>query len=625
MNEQKKYYGKDIIAKKGSLKQECRVKLYDFKRPDKFSKDQIRTLAMLHETFARLMTFKLSAMLRTDIHLHVKRVDQITYEEFIRPLPKQNVLAVIKPDPLKFHMLYQLDPQLFYAIIDRIYGGNGSDYPINRNLTDIEQVIFQGMIIRTFKCLQDAWSNVAEITPKLMAIEAHPDFVQIVPPSDMVVLVEFEMKINKIKGLFNIVLPYITIEPLIPKLSAKYWYSAVKRKEKSRQTNIALGNINIDSKIYQLGEKISLKDINQLKKNNLIPLANGDSNYYLNTGGTQLFRLKKLKDNRNKTINFSILPEQNENKLKEEFIFFAKYLNAKTKTSENNEQEKFSQIIEDFSQKMQNQFAQVHSNMKNISLKQEDLQNQLFFRQNGENPEANWQQITGTKQPFDFMARLDTDLIVNVIKTEHPQTIAAIISYLSPVKASQILCSLDPEIQPEIARRIMKLERTAPQVISGTEECLQRIFKIQTDVTFVKTGGIRSIVEILNLTPRHVEKNVVETLEKQDPETAENIKKNMFVFEDMILIDNRAIKKLLANIDINDLSLALKNIEDTIKQHFLSNMDKKTQEELTQKIESLGRIKIKDIDKARQTIISTLRKLEKNGEVIVARPEETIE
>ena len=215
-----------------------KIKIYDFKRPDKFSKEQIRTVSIMHETFARLTTTALSAQLRSLVQVHVASVDQLTYEEFIRSIPNPTTLGVINMDPLKGSAILEVDPAITFSIIDRLFGGKGEGTKVSRDLTDIENSVMEGIIVRILGNMREAWSQVIDLRPRLGQIETNPQFAQIVPPTEMVVLVTLETKVGEVEGMMNFCIPYLTIEPIISKLSAQYWYSSVRRGETTENLNI---------------------------------------------------------------------------------------------------------------------------------------------------------------------------------------------------------------------------------------------------------------------------------------------------------------------------------------------------------------------------------------------------
>jgi flagellar motor switch protein FliM len=271
-----------------------KIKIYDFKRPDKFSKDQIRTLQMMHETFARLTTTSLSAQLRTIVHVHVASVDQLTYEEFLRSIPNPTTLAVINMDPLKGSSIFEIDPSITFTIIDRLFGGPGEASKINRELTDIELSVIEGIIVRILGNLREAWSNVIDLRPRLGNIETNPQFAQIVPPSDMVVLITLETKVGDVEGMTNFCIPYLTIEPIITKLSAQYWYSSIRKGGTTE--NLAILKKRLDTVrvnlIAELGSlDVTVREVLNLQKSDIIKLERNkvDDNMVLKIGNKPKF------------------------------------------------------------------------------------------------------------------------------------------------------------------------------------------------------------------------------------------------------------------------------------------------------------------------------------------------
>ncbi|EPG75403.1 flagellar motor switch protein FliM [Leptospira broomii serovar Hurstbridge str. 5399] len=260
-----------------SVGEQKKVKIYDFKRPDKFSKDQIRTLQMMHETFARLATTGLSAQLRALVHVHVAAVDQLTYEEFIRSIPNPTTLAVINMDPLRGSAILEIDPSISFTIIDRLFGGKGETAKISRELSEIEMSVMEGIIVRILGNMREAWSTVIDLRPRLGNIETNPQFAQVVPPNDMVVLINLETKIGEVEGLTNLCIPYITIEPIINKLSAQYWYSSIRKGELDENRSIIqerLDQVQIPV-IAEVGSvDISILDFMNLTVGDVVKLEN---------------------------------------------------------------------------------------------------------------------------------------------------------------------------------------------------------------------------------------------------------------------------------------------------------------------------------------------------------------
>ncbi|MCX7971041.1 MAG: flagellar motor switch protein FliM [Negativicutes bacterium] len=199
------------------------VKTYDFKRPDKFSKDQIRTIYMMYENFARLITTYLSVQLRAMVQVNVVSVDQLTYGEFVSSMPNPSVISVFQMNPLQGKALMEINPSIAFAMIDRLFGGPGLPPVKTRGLTDIEEVIMRRIIIKIMDHMKDAWKSFVDIEPHLERIEDNSQFTQIVTPNDIILLVTLHAEVSKAEGLINICLPYFVLETVLPKLTTSFY------------------------------------------------------------------------------------------------------------------------------------------------------------------------------------------------------------------------------------------------------------------------------------------------------------------------------------------------------------------------------------------------------------------
>ena len=211
--------------------EERKVKNYDFKRPDKFSKDQIRTLSMLHENFARLLNTYLSTSLRAMVSVEVMSVEQTTYQEFVQSMGNPSVIGILTVPPLKGSIIMEINTGIAFSIIDRVFGGPGENTLKPRILTEIEEAVMRKFIGHANGFLKEAWENVTEMNPHLEAMEANPAFVQIVPPSDMVIIVTLQLKIGDVEGFMNLCIPYLVLEPVMSKLSTTFWVAASGAKD----------------------------------------------------------------------------------------------------------------------------------------------------------------------------------------------------------------------------------------------------------------------------------------------------------------------------------------------------------------------------------------------------------
>lgn len=222
-------------------------------------------------------------------------------------------------------------------------------------------------------------------------------------------------------------------------------------------------------------------------------------------------------------------------------------------------------------------------------------------------------------RPFDFARKADPQQLLNFIQDEHPQTIALVLSYLDPEQAGQILSALPQEMQADVARRIATMDSTSPEIISQVEQILERNLSSALTEDYTQTGGIQAVVEVLNGVDRSTERTILDALEIQDPELADEIKKRMFVFEDIVILDNRAIQRVIREVDNDDLRLALKVASDEVKEVIFSNMSKRMAETFKEEMEYMGPVRLIDVEEAQTRIVATIRRLEEIGEIVIAR------
>ena len=221
--------------------------------------------------------------------------------------------------------------------------------------------------------------------------------------------------------------------------------------------------------------------------------------------------------------------------------------------------------------------------------------------------------------PFDYIKRTDPQQLLNFIQAEHPQTIALILAHLTPEHAAIILGALPGDVQVDVATRIAILDRAAPDVVMEIERVLERRISSIFTQEFTAAGGVRSLAEVLNRADRSTEKAIMEKLEESNPELAEEVKRLMFVFDDLINLDNRTIQQVLREVDAKDLALALKGCKDEVKEHILKNMSTRAKAMILEDMEVMGPVRLKHAEEAQQKIVNVVRQLEEMGEIVVAR------
>ncbi|MCI8409249.1 MAG: flagellar motor switch protein FliG [Lachnospiraceae bacterium] len=222
-------------------------------------------------------------------------------------------------------------------------------------------------------------------------------------------------------------------------------------------------------------------------------------------------------------------------------------------------------------------------------------------------------------RPFEFVKKTDPTQLLNFIQDEHPQTIALILSYLSSSQASVIIAALPPEKQADVARRIAQMDRTSPDVIKEVEKVLERKLASLVNQDYTIVGGVDAIVEILNTVDRGTEKHIIETLEIEEPELADEIRRKMFVFEDILSLDDKSIQRVLREVDNNELAMALKGSTEEVQTVIFNNLSKRLAVMIREDMEFMGPVRLKDVEEAQQKIVNIIRKLEDSAEIIISR------
>lgn len=222
-------------------------------------------------------------------------------------------------------------------------------------------------------------------------------------------------------------------------------------------------------------------------------------------------------------------------------------------------------------------------------------------------------------RPFEFIRKTDPSQLLNFIQDEHPQTIALILSYLPASQASMVVSSLPPEKQADVARRIAQMDRTSPDVIKQVEKVLERKLSSLVNQDYTIVGGVDAIVSILNSVDRGTEKHIMETLEVEEPELADEIRKKMFVFEDILMLDDRSIQRVLRDVENNELAVALKNANEDVRNAIFSNLSTRLADMIREDMEYMGPVRVKDVEEAQQKIVNIIRKLEDSAEIVISR------
>ena len=222
-------------------------------------------------------------------------------------------------------------------------------------------------------------------------------------------------------------------------------------------------------------------------------------------------------------------------------------------------------------------------------------------------------------RPFEFIRKTEASQILKFIQDEHPQTIALILSYLSPQQAAGIISSLTPDKQTDVAKRIAMMDRTSPDVIKEVENILEQKLASLVSQDYTIVGGVDSVVEVLNTVDRGTEKHIMENLEIEEPELADEIRKKMFVFEDILMLDDRSIQRVLREVENSELAVALKNANEEVQNVIFNNMSTRLVDMIKEDMEYMGPVRLKDVEEAQQKIVNIIRKLEDSAEIVISR------
>jgi len=252
-----------------------KVKIYDFRRPNKFSKDQIHTLQVIYENYARSLGTYLSGQLRAPVQIEVLSVEQVTYDEFIRSIPSTTILNIFSMYPLDGSAIMEINPNLGFAFLDKLLGGPGETPEKIRALTEIEQTVMEKLAQRMLDFLSEPWASIIDFEPVIERVETNPQFTQLVSPTEVMMIVSLETKMSDLLGMINICIPYLVLEPIVAKLNVHYYY-ATSGKKSSREDSEAIQNklesTSVPIKCVLGRTVITVKDLLELSVGDVIPL-----------------------------------------------------------------------------------------------------------------------------------------------------------------------------------------------------------------------------------------------------------------------------------------------------------------------------------------------------------------
>jgi flagellar motor switch protein FliG len=551
-------------------------------------------------------------MLRLNAHVRLASVDQMTYEEFIRSIPDPTTIAVIPVPPLKAAVVLEVDPAVTSAMAERLFGGTGKPSVANRELTDIEASVLGGAIERLLGCLQGAWASVVDVTPRLGAIETRPSFAQVVHPHEMIILVSLEAEIGEGKGMMNLVIPYLTIEPVVPRLSAQYVYSLSLVAPESPRASAA--SLPMTLEICYEGDPLPVGALTRLSKGTMVGMpgfAKGDA--FVQGGGSRILSLTSKRPGRPETPGYTIMDSGAMERLRA--------VAGPGKPAAERKTDALQEAFQALSAGVTSSMKSMEEKIQELSRRSEELADQVVFQDTDRAaPEREAQ-----ARPFSFLTIASCEPLASLLREEHPQCAAMVLSHLEPGLAACVLEKLPEEARTEVTERICTMSRIAPELLREVENVLRRRLAPPPAEDLASAGGVAAVVEILNVGSRGLEKQVVESLEKRNPQLAEEIKRNMFVFEDIVLLDRETVGRILAEVAEEDLLLAMKAVADEkVRTHIWQCVPAADRERLQARLAASGRARLTDVERAQQGIVAVIRRMEEEGKIMVARPDELV-
>ena len=453
---------------------------------------------------------------------------------------------------------------------------------------------------------------MVDVKPHLGDIETRPGFAQVVHPHEMIILVGLEAEIGAAKGMMNLVIPYLTIEPVVPRLSAHYVLSTSLIAPESPRASAT--SLPVAMEVCYEGDPLSAGALRGLTRGTRIRVpsfARGDA--YLHAGGSPILRLASKRPGRTDTPGYTVTDASALEKLRG-------LAGRAAENKANPLQEAFQALSAGVTSSMKS----MEEKIQELSRRSEELGDQIAFG-GAEQPEGRGPTKDG-ERPFSFLSVGACAQVASFLRDEHPQLAAMVLAHTEPALAACVLEKLPDAFRTEVTERICTMSRVSPEVLAHVDSVMRRSLASSPEEDLASVGGVAAAVEILNLGSRGLEKQVVEALEKSNPQLAEEIKKNMFVFEDIVLLDRETVSRILAEVAEEDLLLAMKAVADEkVRVHIWECVPAADRDRLQAKLAASGRARLADVERAQQRIVARIRQMEEDGKIVVARPDELVE
>lgn len=595
MSEAQKIPGSEILGATVRADQEYRVKVYDFKRPDKFSAEQIRTMRFIHESIARRAAPTISQIVGRSVEVRAPSVDQLAFYEFFDSIPAVRAFIPVSMSPLKGPMLMEIDGDLARALIHTACGSAPEASTSEAELSEMECLVIRDIVDRLTPLIDEGWNRIIGLSTSSLSVETDPQFAQIVPPTEMIILGILEVTVGDISGFINMAIPYLTIEPIVSRLGAMYWYSSVRRGPAPVVAE-RVAQVPVDVELISEADPIPVSSLPAILAGEPVELPDlSDNRVHICAGGVRVAEGSAAPD-------ALVAPEP----------ITVRVVSHRVSESDGllSTEERASVPL-----LLSNAVESLTHHIKDVKRSVAELRDDR-------NTLVDLDPRDDDAVGPDIAHRHHKDVAL-LLHNEPPAIAGFVLAGMSPDLAAVVLADLDPDVQPHVVRAIEALRdgerRLQHKLITHVARRISRTAQTNT------TGGAQAVVDILNLVPRSLEKRVMEGFIETDKPLFERIARLMFVFEDFVLVDPTAIQKVFARVSVEEIALAMKGVEQEVAAHILGAIDPDDADELSRRIGELGPVRRSAVETAQRDLIEELRQLEEAGEVVIARPEEVVE
>lgn len=581
------------------------AKPYDFRKPDKFSREQLRVMGDLSEGFARLAATRLSATLRLPCAVELRLVDQMTFGEFTDPLKAKAVFAVTAMRPLEGRVVMHLEAAGTEAVVERLFGARPPERtPASalaaERVTDIEIAALERVLGPLAADLGAAWSPVERVEGSVDGIETEARFCQVVPPNEMIVLTSFDVSLGAAKARLDVAYPFLTLEAVLPRLSPRFWYA--RSLAGSGDTRDALSSAACE-RVARRAEAeaaiaiglggLSVGRLRALRRGSVIELPS-DGQAWLRLGGAPVARLREPRAEGDSLIAAFAEPASTERD--DEASALARDIR---------------QGLSDLRTGLSDAVAALGARIDELKGGQEDLSDRVLYGQADAAADA-------ARGPFSSLSSDRGEQLALLVAAERPQLAAMLVAFLDDAFGARLLSLLPEAMRPEVARRLASMDRVAPETLALVEGVLDVRLSAMARPGFAP-GGVDKLASVLNHVPRQVEAGVIGALDRADPSLSEAVKRVMFVFEDLVLLDDESVALVLERADERDVVVAMKPVAEEIRERLFARFPEGRRLRLREAFEALGRLRLKDCDEAGQRVVAVIRGLEEEGLIGILR------